>query len=487
MNINPFLQKKNTGKLQRLKETPALSKAAGFSLLLALIGLLGVFFPLLEIHLFNQRKLTVSLLQLLVSGQMNVTVKEQLFSASWSLLPLLFLVVCPLLLTLWMTLSSFILRKVPRVVFWLISFLLFFLQGLIMILLPGLLLSPEFFSISGLNLSDLYFTYNTLGICILIFAFLGMIFSLWMVSGLQLKIKMLSYPYMLWLLLFTLLPLVLILFAAFVSPGEDGSLSFTTAGFQALLTNQMVETQFYGMTLYLQEYFAVFLRSLDYALWTAIGCLVLAYPLAYILSARAKRMHIQSSILLLFFVLPMWINTMLRTYAWRAFLGQSGVLNNILLQLNWISDPIPFLKVDWLADVVIKLVLINDFLPFMLLPIYAVLLKVDDNVRQAAMDLGANTRQTFTKVVFPLSLPGVISGIQMVFMPALTFFMIPEIMSEGSITTIGATVQTFILSENAIHRQAGNVLSLLLLIFVLITMGVLRNSDRETSGGGMVL
>jgi ABC-type spermidine/putrescine transport system permease subunit I len=189
----------------------------------------------------------------------------------------------------------------------------------------------------------------------------------------------------------------------------------------------------------------------------------------------------------MFFVLPMWINTMLRTYAWRAFFGQTGVLNHFLLSMDWISDPILFLKLDFLSDFIVKLVLVNDFLPFMLLPVYSVLVKLDENVKQAAHDLGANSRQTFSKVILPLSMPGVISGIQMVFMPALTFYMIPEIISEGSVTTIGTTVQSFILSESPIHQQAGNVLSLLLLIFVLITMGVLRNADKDAGGGGMIL
>ena len=142
---------------------------------------------------------------------------------------------------------------------------------------------------------------------------------------------------------------------------------------------------------------------------------------------------------------------------------------------------------DILSDLIIKLVLVNDFLPFMLLPIYAVLVKLDENVRQAAHDLGANSFQTFSRVTFPLSMPGVISGIQMVFMPSLTFYMIPDIISEGSVTTIGNSVQTFILSESPVSQQAGNVLSLLLLIFVLITMGILRNADKDSGGGGMIL
>ena len=134
-----------------------------------------------------------------------------------------------------------------------------------------------------------------------------------------------------------------------------------------------------------------------------------------------------------------------------------------------------------------KLVMINDFLPFMILPVYSVLVKIDSSLRQAAEDLGANKAQSFMRVIFPLSLPGVISGIQMVFMPSMTFYMIPDIILEGDKKTIGNTVQSFILSESTALQQAGNVLSLLLLIFVLITIGVLRNQDKEAGSGGMVI
>ena len=255
-----------------------------------------------------------------------------------------------------------------------------------------------------------------------------------------------------------------------------------------MFENKTVTAEFYGHRVTLQEYFSVFLRSLDYALWTTIGCLVLGYPLAYILQARSKRLHKTSSKLLLLFVLPTWMNTMLRTYAWRAFFSQTGILNTFLINVCGRAEPILFLKDPMWSDIITKFVLVNDFLPFMLLPIYSVLVKIDESLGQAAADLGANRVQTFTKVIFPLSLPGVISGIQMVFMPSMTFYMIPDIITEGSKTTIGNTVQSFILNESATYQQAGNVLSLILLIFVLITMRLLRNQDKEASGsGGMVL
>lgn len=335
---------------------------------------------------------------------------------------------------------------------------------------------------------SLNFSQNIVGNLLFVAFLIAIASSIVEMVGIRAHLRTLAYPYFLWLILFTILPLGLIFFRAFFAK-VDGSYHFTLDGFRVLTVKRTVSARFYGQTLHLQEYFSVFLRSLDYALWTTIGCLLLGYPLAYALAKRTKRKHLKSSMLLFFFVLPMWINTMLRTYAWRAFFSQNGVLNSFLMSTGLISDPILFLKNEWISDIIIKLVLINDFLPFMLLPVYSVLVKLDDNISQAAHDLGANGRQAFWKVIFPLSLPGVISGIQMVFMPALTFYMIPDIISEGSVTTIGNTVQSFILNESSSYQQAGNVLSLLLLVFVLITMGLLRNQDKDfgDNGGGMVL
>lgn len=341
---------------------------------------------------------------------------------------------------------------------------------------------------ANMNAQSLNFTQNILGNLLFIALMIAIASSVIEMIGIRAHLRTLAYPYFLWLLLFTILPLALIFFRAFFVK-DGGSYHFTLDGFRVLTVNRSVSARFYGQTLHLQEYFSVFLRSLDYAVWTTLGCLLLGYPLAYALAKRTKRKHLKSSMLLFFFVLPMWINTMLRTYAWRAFFSQNGVLNSFLLRVGVLSEPVLFLKNELISDIIIKLVLINDFLPFMLLPVYSVLVKMDDNIAQAAHDLGANGTQAFWKVIFPLSMPGVVSGIQMVFMPSLTFYMIPDIISEGSVTTIGNTVQSFILNESPAYQQAGNVLSLLLLVFVLITMGILRNQDKDfgDEGGGMVL
>lgn len=339
---------------------------------------------------------------------------------------------------------------------------------------------------NGLNDKTLFVSQSVAGNLLVVFLFIGIIASIYGALGLKFSLKQLAYPYMIWIVVFTILPLILIIFRAFFAK-SNGSYSFTTDGFKYLIDGPAINTTLYGAKVHMQIYFSTFLRSLDYAVWTTIGCLIIGYPLAYILAERTKKAHKTGSKLLLLFVLPMWMNTMLRTYAWRAFLSDTGVLNNFLSKIGATDSPIHFLDSGSVTiDVVIKLVMISDFLPYMILPIYSVMVKIDSSLSQAAADLGANKVQTFSRVILPLSLPGVISGIQMVFMPSMTFYMIPDIIDPSNIT-VGKQIETFILGESAKLQQAGNVMSLILLVFVIITMGLLRNQDKEAGNGGMVL
>ncbi len=470
----------------RLGETPLhLRVSAVLSVYLVAL----FFLPSQTMTLFSQKKLTVSFFQLLQTGSMRLNIRDASHTLSFSgAMPWLILsILLPVLLAALILLYPVIAKKIPGRVVSAASLVLAAATMFARLLGAEAIISTDFYQEAGIAVTEFFFSGTILeNIGIIICILIG-IFCVFGTFGFKIRLKMLSYPYFMWLLVFTILPLLLIVIAAFFEKQPNGNFAFTLEGFRALMVDRVIETQFYGISVRLQEYFSVFLRSLDYAICTTIGCLLIAYPLAYVMAARTRRQHTDSSLMLMFFVLPMWINTMLRTYAWRAFFGQTGVLNNFLLSIGLVSDPILFLKLDLLSDLIVKLVLVNDFLPFMLLPIYSVLVKLDENVKQAAHDLGANSRQTFLRVILPLSLPGVISGIQMVFMPSLTFYMIPDIISEGSVTTIGSTVQAFILSESPVQQLAGNALSLLLLVFVLITMGILRNSDKDSGGGGMIL
>ena len=457
----------------------------------AILSFVSVFIPMFELFVQYKRVRVYSLFSLIMSPRVFVQLREgsvnldfRSFGGIFFTLTLI-VAVAALTLTLGFQLYSHS-RKTKR--FGCLAVIALFVLRLVLhVIALNRFVSPGMYASNGLNEQRLYVVQSLLGNIMCVVIFIGIAAAVYGAIGLKMHMKLFSYPYIAWTVLFTILPLVLILFRAFFAK-TSGGYTFNLDGFQTLFANKTVTADFYGAKITLQENFSVFLRSLDYALWTTFGCLVIGYPLAYILADRSKKMHSTSGKLLLLFVLPMWMNTMLRTYAWRAFFGQTGVLNTFLTSVVGLDSPILFLKDPIISDIITKFVMVNDFLPYMILPIYSVLVKIDESLGQAAADLGANRVQTFTKVIFPLSLPGVISGIQMVFMPSMTFYMIPDIITEGSKTTIGNTVQTFILSESSTYQQAGNVLSLILLIFVLITMGILRNQDKEASGsGGMVL
>ena len=457
----------------------------------AILSLIAIFIPMFELFVQYKKQKVYSLFSLILDPEVTVGLRDGMvaldFKMFGALMFTLTIIISVAATTLALGFQLYSDNRTKKRLGCLSVMVLFVLRLIIHTYTLSHFVTDKMIADNNMTSQRLYVVQTLTGNILAILLVLGILACIYGALGLRMSMKLLAYPYILWIVVFTILPLALILFRAFFAK-TAGGYTFTTAGFSTLFANKTVTTTFYGMKVTLQEYFSVFVRSLDYAIWTTIGCLIISYPLAFIMAERTKRLHKTSSKLLLLLVLPMWMNTMLRTYAWRAFFGETGVLNTLLGSMGLINDPIMFLQNPAMSDFITKLVMVNDFLPFMILPIYSVLVKIDSSLSQAAEDLGANKIQTFMKVLFPLSLPGVISGIQMVFMPSMTFYMIPDIISEGSKTTIGNTVQSFILNESTTYQQAGNVLSLILLIFVLITMGVLRNQDKEASGsGGMVL
>lgn len=457
----------------------------------AILSFVSVFIPMFSLFVQYKNYRTYSLFSLVLNPKVFVQLRDSSvnldFRSFGAMIFTVTLIVSVAALTLSLGFQLYSNTRRSKRLGCLTVMILFLVRILLHVFTLNNFVTPYMMTSNGLNAQSLYVVQSIIGTVLCVILFIGMAASLYGALGLTMQMKMLSYPYIAWVFVFTILPLVLILFRAFFAKTSGGYV-FNLDGFKTLFQNKTVVSEFYGRQFTLQEYFSVFLRSLDYAVWTTLGCLLIGYPLAFILQQRSKRLHKTSSKILLLIVLPMWMNTMLRTYAWREFFSQTGVVNTFLMNVCGMQEPILFLKDAALTDVITKFVMVNDFLPFMLLPIYSVLIKIDDSLSQAAYDLGANRFQTFTKVIFPLSLPGVISGIQMVFMPSMTFYMIPDIITEGSKTTIGNTVQSFILNESPTYQQAGNVLSLILLIFVIITMRILRNQDKEASGsGGMVL
>jgi spermidine/putrescine transport system permease protein len=183
-----------------------------------------------------------------------------------------------------------------------------------------------------------------------------------------------------------------------------------------------------------------------------------------------------NSFIVLIIILPMWMNFLLRTIAWQNILERTGVLNNLLSFFH-----LPTLTIINTPAAII-LGMVYNFLPFMVLPIYNVLIKIDTDVINAARDLGANSRQTFRKIIFPLSLPGVLSGITMVFVPSLTTFVISTILGGSKIVLIGNVIeQQFRLG----NWNTGSGLSLVLMIFILLSMAILSKYDKESEGSNL--
>ena len=278
-------------------------------------------------------------------------------------------------------------------------------------------------------------------------------------SKLGLKI---SSPYIIWSGLFIIIPLFLIIFFAFTR-SDNGTYTFTLQNFEELMQPM---------------YFRIFYRSLKLALISTILCLLIGYPAAYII---AKSKASRQSVLLMLVIIPMWMNFLLRTYAWSAILGRNGVLNTILTSIG-----LPAMNILY-TDYAVMLGMVYNFLPFMIIPIYTILTKMDQDLINAAKDLGANSAQVFTKVIFPLSMPGVVSGITMVFMPAVSTFVISKLLGGGQFMLIGNLIEQQFMSVGDWHF--GSAISIFMMIVILISMALMNkfSDDSGKEGGGLLL
>lgn len=266
------------------------------------------------------------------------------------------------------------------------------------------------------------------------------------------KKKLLAGPYLFWAVSFIIIPLVMIFYYGLT----DENAAFTLANVAKIGTPENLKAL--GMALLL-------------AVISTVLCLLLAYPLAMILSSLNIN---QSGFIVLIFILPMWMNFLLRTLAWQTLLEKTGVINNILSYLG-----LPGLDIINTPYAII-LGMVYNFLPFMVLPIYNVLSKIDANVVNAARDLGASSVQTFFKITLPLSVPGIISGITMVFVPALTTFVISDLLGGGKILLIGNVIeQAFKQSSN---WNVGSGLSLVLMVFIIASMAIVAKYDKDGEG-----
>ncbi|ABK61920.1 MULTISPECIES: ABC transporter permease [Clostridium] len=268
--------------------------------------------------------------------------------------------------------------------------------------------------------------------------------------------KWLSSPYIIWSVLFIVFPLFLVVYFSFT--GGDTGTHFTLNNYKVL-----------AQPLYVK----VFMRSINLALVSTVVCLIVGYPMAMILADKEIN---KTGLAVLLFVVPMWMNFLLRTYSWIAILGKNGFINTVLESLG-----MPKLNLLYNSGAVV-LGMVYNFLPFMVLPIYTVLSKMDKSIIEAASDLGANKVTIFRKIIFPLSLPGVMSGITMVFMPAVSTFVISRLLGGGQYTLLGNLVEQQFLVTGDWHF--GSSISIVMMILILISMLIMTKYDGEQTGGG---
>lgn len=264
--------------------------------------------------------------------------------------------------------------------------------------------------------------------------------------------KLLSGPYLFWAVSFIIIPLLMILYYGLT----DKSGNFTLMNLAQITTQENLKAL--GLALLL-------------SFVSTLVCLILAYPLAMILSEKNVN---QTSFIVLIFILPMWMNFLLRTLAWQNLLEKNGVINMILHFFH-----LPDLTLINTPGAII-LGMVYNFLPFMVLPIYNVLSKIDKDVIFAARDLGANSLQTFSKIILPLSVPGIISGITMVFVPSLTTFVISDLLGGSKILLIGNVIEQEF--KQGSNWNTGSGLSLVLMIFIIASMAMIAKYDKEGEG-----
>lgn len=269
----------------------------------------------------------------------------------------------------------------------------------------------------------------------------------------------LAFPSVFWLTLFFLVPLVFVLVASFMSRGRGGApaLPFSLESYERT----------FGV------YWSVIIRTVLYAFYTTVLCLILGFPVAYYISRRRNIAFRQ--ILLFLVLLPFWTNFLVRTYALQSMMGREGIINTFLQNIGWLTEPLSMLNTPF----AVLVGQVYGFLPFMILPIYAAVERLDFKYVEAANDLGANDWHSFWKVIFPLTLPGVVAGCMLVFIPSIGSFVTPDLLGGTGGLMIGNLIQQRFRGTGA-SIPLGSAVSMVMMIIVFA--GVLiytRFGERE--------
>ena len=265
-------------------------------------------------------------------------------------------------------------------------------------------------------------------------------------------------PHVAWSVLFIIAPLIFVVYYAFTD--AQGSFTFENIGemFQA-------------------SYLEVFLRSLCFAFLATVICLIIAYPIAYFM---AKTKPKTQKILIMLVMLPQWLNFLIRTYSWMAILEDTGIINNILMGIFGFETPLHMINTSG----AVILGMVYNYLPYMIIPLHSVISKIDPRLLEAAADLGCSPFKVIYRVVLPLSVSGIISGVTMVFVPSISTFYISQKLGGGNFDLIGDTIERQF--QTAYNYNLGAAMSFVLMLIIIVSMAIMNKYSGEDDGGVVV-
>ena len=284
------------------------------------------------------------------------------------------------------------------------------------------------------------------------------------------KRSLFAVPYIVWMAFLVVIPIIIMVVYAFTTGATDGSLgSFTLDNFTSM-----------------GSYTVVFTRSFKLALIATAVCLLICYPISYMIANEGPRFQRVAMVLIM---LPMWINFLLLTYSWMSILENNGLLNQIFrsiglidlynsIAIHFAADPSAYQPITYFQMMgtsgAVVLGMVYNYLPFMILPIYSVIVKLDPSLVEAAHDLGANNLCVFRKVIFPLSLPGVLSGITMVFVPSVSTFAISRLLGGGNQMLLGDLIELQF-TGGAYNPHLGAAIAMVMMVIVVVCMWVMNH------------
>ena len=267
---------------------------------------------------------------------------------------------------------------------------------------------------------------------------------------------MMAAPHVMWAILFIIAPLLFVAYYAFTD--KDGNFTFANI-------SELAQA----------SYLEIFLRSLCFAFLATVICLLIAYPIAYFMSkASAKTQRI----LVMLVMLPQWLNFLIRTYSWMAILEDTGIINSLLTSVG--IDPVHMINTSG----AVILGMVYNYLPYMIIPLHSVMSKIDPRLLEAASDLGCSHFKVITKVVFPLSISGIVSGVTMVFVPSISTFYISQKLGGGNFDLIGDTIERQF--QTAYNYNLGAAMSLVLMIIIMVSMAIMNKYSGEDDGGVVI-